>query len=103
VEATRKRKEPQRHMARQIKPGDLLLVRWKDILHNSAWLSLEKAEQVMPMNCISIGFLISQDDKNLRLCSCISQDGDRDAIVIPKGCIDKIEQINYDKNKIKCG
>jgi len=84
----------------KIKEGTLLLITWDDILMVSGWLSDKDAQEMEPAHCKTIGYFINDDKNNIRLTGTVSEDGDKDVVVIPKGCIRKVQVIKY--KRISC-
>jgi len=79
----------------KIKEGTLLVVSWDDILARNVWLSDKDAQETQPAHCKSVGWFVNDDKNNIRLTSTVAEDGDKDVVVIPKGCIRKVQVIKY--------
>lgn len=79
----------------KIKEGTLLLVTWDDIVANCSWLSDDKAQSYSPTQCKDIGWLINDDELNIRITNSVNSDGEKSITVIPKGCVRQIKQIKY--------
>lgn len=79
----------------KIKEGTLLLISWDDILMVSGWLSDKAAQETQPAHCKTIGWMVNESKNEIRLTGTVSEDGDKDVVVIPKGCIRKIQKIKY--------
>lgn len=82
---------------KKIKFGQLLIVNWDDIISTEAWVSEEEANQLTPLDCVSIGWVLSVDAEVLRLSSTISGQSEANVIVIPKGVITRIRELEYDR------
>lgn len=83
---------------KKFKYADLLVVNWKDIVSTEAWISEEEASNLEPMNCVSVGWLLSKEDDVLRLASTIGGNDDTNVIVIPKGVIQSVKVVEYDRD-----
>lgn len=81
----------------KLNPGDLLVIKLKDITAISSWLSDEAACNLPATKCAAVGWFIGEDKKNIRLSFLVAEDGDKTAIVIPKGIIDKVRKIKYER------
>lgn len=79
----------------KIKEETLLLISWEDIVMVSGWLSDENAQDMKPASCKTIGWFVNDDKNNIRLTGTVSEDGDKDIVVIPKGCVRKVQIIKY--------
>lgn len=68
----------------------LVKVTWYDIT-----AQLHTEENIMPVKAYSVGWIESNTKKYLRLFTSYYEDGCslKDKIVIPKGCIDKVEEL----------
>jgi len=80
---------------KNIKEGTLLLISWDDILMVSGWLSDNGAQNTEPAHCKTVGWFVNDDKNNIRLTGTVSEDGDKDIVVIPKGCARKVQRIKY--------
>ena len=61
---------------------------WRDILGKTSWTSLKKVAGLQPASCISVGYIISEDDDIIRVAGSMSNDRDVSNIdVIPKSVI----------------
>lgn len=69
----------------------IVLVTWHDALAIAAWTKCD--EQMEPQVCNSIGFLVSEDDRHVRVATTVSDDEFIAAIQIPKGMIQQIIEI----------
>ena len=72
---------------------ELIIITWEDILQVAGWLSLEAVNTTDAIICKSVGWLISEDKKYIRITSNISSDGDMSIVVIPKGTVKSIERV----------
>ena len=79
----------------KIKAGTLLVISWDDILARNVWLSDKEAQETQPAHCKTVGWLVNDDKLNIRLTDTVASDGEKSVIVIPKGCIRKIQKIKY--------
>ena len=66
------------------------MVTWEDIT-----ASLHSEDQIMPAKAEVCGWVESSTSKYMRVITCRYMDGSKlaDRIVIPKGCIVKVEEI----------
>ena len=84
----------------KFKSNDLVLVLWFDINQNPTWLPRTEALLKKSPVCASVGFFIEEDKSSLKLSSSICLcDDECDSLIIPKGCIKKV--YNIQKNKIR--
>lgn len=79
----------------KLKPKDLIVCLWYDITSNDGWMQKEVAETMESKKCAVVGWFVSEDKNFLRLTSCVADDGSKNCVVIPKGCIQKTEVVNY--------
>lgn len=76
---------------RKFKPFTELRVFWKDIVQDATWQSsTDKCGSVMVK---TVGMFVKNKKRDLILCHSITNDGEYDTLVIPFGCIEKIEEI----------
>ena len=76
----------------------LVKITWKDIVAD-----LHTDEQIFPCESWSVGWVQEDNDEYVRLYTCFYEDGIElaDKIVIPKGCIIKIENLVVDGRYFK--
>ena len=74
--------------------GQLVLVRWVDCTGIDSWVDLDSLEQQKLLECETVGRIVSQDEKVLRLSSS-RHSGPRvmHSNVIPMPCILEIVQL----------
>lgn len=80
---------------KNIKEGTLLLISWDDIIMVSGWLSDDSAQDMGPAHCKTVGWFVNDDKNNIRITGTVSEDGEKDIVVIPKGCVRKVQRIKY--------
>ncbi|MDP1614747.1 MAG: hypothetical protein Q8L68_03025 [Methylococcales bacterium] len=74
----------------KLKKNDAIVVKWLDIVQEDTWQSEDSASKFNPIICHTLGFFLNEDKQLIRLSDSIASDGDRNVIVIPRGCILKI-------------
>jgi hypothetical protein len=80
--------------------NDLVFVLWWDTKQDPGWVTREEALKKKSPICASVGFYIGQDDESLKISPTICvNDNDCDSLIIPKGCIMQI--FNVQKKKIR--
>jgi len=77
---------------KRFKKDALLIVYWDDIVSDSAWQDEKMVEKLEPAHCKTVGFFTMKRKHTLILAHTISK-GERDSMVIPVGCITKVEEI----------
>jgi len=73
--------------------GDILEIRWYDIVEENSWTKLSKAKEDKPLECKSIGWLISEDGDCIRIAYHASIDGDVSYTIFPKKSIISISKV----------
>jgi len=71
-------------------------VTWLDIISVSEWKEPEELEEILPLEVVSVGFLINDnmDDDVIRITSMIGFEARMSmSQIFPKGCILKIEEV----------
>ena len=77
--------------------GQMIRVKWMDILSISSWEKALALQDISPMECTSLGFVINIDKEVLRMCATIGLTMDpnspllNDSMVIPRSVIRSIE------------
>lgn len=67
---------------------ELLKVEWLDSsVYAGDWLCMEEAERMPPKYVESIGWLLTEEDKVVKLVSDVCGDHFNREVIIPKGCI----------------
>lgn len=67
--------------------SQLFVVKWTDILSDPSWLS-GPVSAVQPATCVSVGWLVYEDDKKIVLADSRAMDGDWGGLtVIPVGVV----------------
>jgi hypothetical protein len=66
-------------------------VTWHDALAVACWTKCD--EPMEPQVCTTIGYLVSEDDRHIRIAATVSDDEFIAAIQIPKAMIQKIIEI----------
>lgn len=79
----------------KVKEGTLLIVTWRDVHSTSEWLSDEVAQDFSTTICKSVGWFINNNDIEIKISSCVAEDGDKNVEAIPIGCIENVKIINY--------
>lgn len=77
-------------------PRKIVVVLWKDILTRGDWVGdrEEVIEQVRPMQCVTVGWLLVDCDEYLLLADTVSKDKDYSGVtVIPKGVVVRVEEL----------
>ena len=64
-------------------------ITWLDITTVYDWTNKTQALFIPCTECESVGFLLSEDKKFIRLAHNINNDEECDITIIPKGCIIK--------------
>jgi hypothetical protein len=78
------------------KTGDLLVVRWKDIVSVEEWIPDDDAESLPPMDTVTVGWFVNNADDCIRLTSTVNEDS-KNLIVIPHAVIYKITVAEYER------
>lgn len=78
--------------------GTLVAVYWRDITVDHGWHSFKKAGRMRPVRCLQVGFVVKDGRKFLRLTEAViisprSHRSTGAVSTIPKGCIERIEEI----------
>ena len=77
---------------RTYKFNTLLVIEWLDIVDDNSWLSFQKASSFQASSCKSVGYFLNRDDTVIRISASVGiKDTKRSALIIPWGCINKIE------------
>lgn len=77
-----------------------LIVEWIDTVTHAGWQN--EANKLPPMLCYTVGFLINQDDKVMRIASTLAIDGQYgDVSVIPLSLITHRKKLNVNANRPK--
>lgn len=69
----------------------IVLVTWHDALAVAMWTKCD--EPMEPQVCTAVGYLVSEDDRHIRVAATVSDDEFIAAIQIPKGMIRQIIEI----------
>jgi len=48
-----------------------------------------------PTRCEVVGWFIGSDKYNIRLTDMVAEDGDKSVIILPKGCVRKVQRIKH--------
>ena len=75
----------------------LVRIEWIDAISHEggAWLSAQ-FDTLLPSNCMSVGWVLTDTTEHIHIAAHFSNDG-KDMggdICIPKGCIQKVEELN---------
>lgn len=79
------------------KPGDLLVIRWKDAVAVSGWINDEACQTMELEDAVSVGWFINANDGVLRLTTDINNNG-KNVNVFPQSWIYKITKVDYDRD-----
>lgn len=83
-------------MKTKFKPAELLVIYWHDITSVDGWLSSEDAATQQSISAVSVGWFVNDDDDCIRITNTLCDD-QHNILVIPKGVIDKVKLIKYDR------
>ena len=70
----------------KLKREDIVEVNWIDITSTTSWKTTEEAESYIAVCCHSVGYFLNEDEDVIRLSATKNDEGERDVIVIIKGC-----------------
>ncbi len=78
-----------------IKPNDMVIVKWVDIVGDDNWLTIKEAGETKPHPFESVGWVLKHDKSMLVIVSCYSPEDDTVGSVtaIPTGAILKIVRL----------
>jgi hypothetical protein len=86
-------------MKTKFKTTELLVCYWHDITSVDVWIKIDDARIQTPVEVASVGWFLNDDGGCIRLISSLCDDS-CNVIVIPKGNIDRIQVVKYNrKNK----
>ena len=69
----------------------LVYVKWRDITATAGW---EAADEVDPIEVLSVGWLYSDDGETVKVGSTLGEDGEPYGITaLPKGCILEVTDV----------
>jgi len=72
----------------------LVRVVWYDVYSDSLWYCKEDIMSSESIRCVSVGFLIEENEREVKLCHTVSDvDLVMGKLIIPKGMIRKMEEI----------
>ena len=73
---------------------DLLVVTWHDISSRADWQGLEEVQALRPEKCITVGWLVQQDDDQIIVADSVTESGEfGGTTVIPRAVIQKTKKI----------
>ncbi len=73
----------------------LLLIHWYDAHHEFGWLEGDENPEPVEIPLVySVGWLISQNEKGVRICQSWTDDNHAQTLTIPARMIEKILQID---------
>jgi len=73
----------------------IVVIRWKDAMARTGWDSREAHSEGMPSGCISVGFLLAKNKKEVVIAQTLSDmDGADNSLCIPRAWV-KIETIAH--------
>ena len=81
-------------MTYKIRNGDYVKVEWIDSAINGRWVTIEEANAIGVIECITIGHLLSKDRDVVRVIGTIG-DGEQGMhlVVIPRVCVTSIARL----------
>lgn len=87
----------------KIKPMQLVKIRWRDIIGDSAWHDPEDVDKMLPATAETVGWLYEKNPEHLKICGTfiIDYNGDvqyGDVNVIPVGCVDNIDIMHFEES-----
>jgi len=88
--------EPMNKPGPPIVPRKVVVVLWKDILARADWVGdrQEVIEQVKPMQCVTVGWVLVDNDDYILLTDTVSKDKDYGGVtVIPKGVVVRVVEL----------
>ena len=73
----------------------LVKIVWYDAFSDSCWYDKEEITAVEAVRCESVGYIVSENDREIKLCHTIS-DSDLllGRLIIPKGMIRETKELN---------
>lgn len=78
----------------KIRKRQLIVVEWDDISNYSGWQDEKESHKWTPLRCVSVGWKLKSDRKNLKIAATRSEtDQCSDRSVIPKSVIRSIRRI----------
>lgn len=80
----------------QLRPGDLIIVHWRDTVSLYGWTNDATAQTFSSTVCMTVGWYLNEDKIDLRLFNSMAEDGDKGMEIIPKGMIQRIQKIKYE-------
>lgn len=81
---------------KKLKQGDLLVIDWIDITSVDGWIEPVDADNKQPCAVVSVGWFLNDNDNCLRLSNTVSDDS-YNVLVIPKGVVQKVQVVKYDR------
>ena len=73
---------------------DLVVVTWTDIASRADWMDQEEAEKCLPETCLTVGWIVAENEENIVLADSATASGDwGGTTVIPKSVIKKKKKI----------
>ena len=85
------------------KPNRIVFVEWEDPTGNSKWAAIEDARENTPIQCVSVGLLISDSKKNLVLAASYCEENMTvaDVTVMPRSAVRSMRTISTMRPKKK--
>lgn len=66
----------------------LVLIGWLDTLVDNSWIDYKDIEPPKPLQCITVGYLVGENDLGVLIASTVAIDGSiNGSTTIPKGMI----------------
>jgi hypothetical protein len=81
---------------KKLNVGDLVVIRWVDIVATESWISKEEAKNMQPLECMTVGWLISCDSDVVRLVSTVGENSNTNVVAMPKGVIQAVDRVDYE-------
>jgi len=80
-------------------PATPVIVVWRDTIHRAGWSDAPAVGEIN-QKCISCGFLIRKDEKEVLIAMsyCYSSKSYGDFEIIPSGCIDALIKVRKDRD-----
>lgn len=82
----------------KMKPGDLLVIKLRDVTSNTSWLSDEVAQEYPAQVMAVCGWYVNRDKEVIRITNMVVGCGDKTIVVIPRGFLKSVKVIPYDRS-----
>lgn len=75
---------------------DMVIVRWLDHTGDSAWLNMKQIEDAKPAEVVTVGWIILEDDKYIKIADSLVDDGTYGGMsLILKECVIDITELDF--------